>query len=110
VEKLAVCAVARRATWDVLLPRLARDARLAQKPVPVAREPDRRPHSDPRPFLPAVGQRVRLVLRNGFSVEEPLTSVGPYDLVLGADGSEVLVPLHALLSWETVGEEAAPTA
>ena len=108
VEKLAVCAVARRATWDVLLPRLARDARLAQKPVPVAREPDRRPHSDPRPFLPAVGQRVRLVLRNGFSVEEPLTSVGPYDLVLGAESSEVLVPLHALLSWETVGEEAAP--
>jgi hypothetical protein len=45
VEKLAVCAVARRATWDVLLPRLARDARLAQKPVPVAREPDRRPCS-----------------------------------------------------------------
>jgi len=109
VEKLAVCAVARRATWDVLLPRLARDARLAQKPVPVAREPDRRPHSDPRPFLPAVGQRVRLVLRNGFSLEEPLTSVGPYDLVLGAESSEVLVPLHALLSWETVGEEAAPT-
>ena len=109
VEKLAVCAVARRTTWDVLLPRLARDARLAQKPVPVAREPDRRPHSDPRPFLPAVGQRVRLVLRNGFSLEEPLTSVGPYDLVLGAEGSEVLVPLHALLSWETVGEEAAPT-
>ena len=108
VEKLAVCAVARRATWDVLLPRLARDARLAQKPVPVAREPDRRPHSDPRPFLPAVGQRVRLVLRNGFSLEEPLTSVGPYDLVLGAESSEVLVPLHALLSWETVGEEAAP--
>ena len=108
VEKLAVCAVARRATWDVLLPRLARDARLAQKPVPVAREPDRRPHSDPRPFLPAVGQRVRLVLRNGFSVEEPLTSVGPYDLVLGADGSEVLVPLHALLSWEPVQDANAP--
>src|SRR5262245_4716897 len=110
VEKLAVCAVARRATWDVLLPRLARDSRLAQKPVAVAREPDRRPHSDPRPFLTAVGQRIRLVLRNGFTLEEPLTSVGPYDLVLGGEGGEVLVPLHALLSWETIGDEAAPTA
>ncbi|HET9038048.1 MAG TPA: hypothetical protein VFN45_17675 [Myxococcaceae bacterium] len=108
VEKLAVCAVARRSTWDVLLPRLSRDSRLAQKPIPVAREPDRRPHSDPRPFLPAVGQRVRVVLRNGFTLEDPLLSVGPYDLLLGADGVEVLVPLHALLSWEAVREEAAP--
>ena len=108
VEKLAVCAVARRVTWDVLLPRLARDARLAQKPVPVAREPDRRPHSDPRPFLPAVGQRIRLGLRNGFTLEDTLLSVGPYDLLLGAEGTEVLVPLHALLSWEQISEEAAP--
>ncbi|RPH71176.1 MAG: hypothetical protein EHM78_08480 [Myxococcaceae bacterium] len=109
VEKLAVCAVARRSTWDVLLPRLSRDSRLAQKPVPVAREPDRRPHSDPRPFLPAVGERVRLVLRNGFTLEDPLLSVGPYDLLLGAEGAELLVPLHALLSWEAAGEEAAPS-
>lgn len=110
VEKLAVCAVARRTTWDLLQPRLPRDARLAQKPVPVAREPDRRPHSDPRPFLTAVGQRVRLTLRNGFTLDEPLLSVGPYDLVLGSVGGEVVVPLHALLSWEPVGDEAAPTA
>ena len=108
VEKLAVCAVASRATWDLLLPRLQRDPRLAQKPVPVAREPDRRPHSDPRPFLPAVGQRVRLMLRNGFTVEDALLSVGPYDLLLGSEGAEVLVPLHALLSWEPIGDEAAP--
>ncbi|MBV8432465.1 MAG: hypothetical protein JO244_14970 [Solirubrobacterales bacterium] len=110
MEKLAVCAVARRATWDVLLPRLSRDARLAQKPVAVAREPDRRPHSDPRPFLPAVGHRLRLVLRNGFMLEEPLLSVGPYDLVLGNEGAELLVPLHALLSWESAPDEDTPTA
>ena len=110
VEKLAVCALARRATWDGLLPRLPRDARLAQKPVPVAREPDRRPHSDPRPFLASVGQRVRLVLRNGFTLEEPLRSVGPYDLVLGTEGGEVLVPLHALLSWEPARDEVAPAS
>lgn len=109
VEKLGVCALARRTTWDGLLPRLSRDPRLAQKPVAVAREPDRRPHSDPRPFLPAVGRQVRLVLRNGFTLEEQLLSVGPYDLVLGSDDAEVLVPLHALISWQTVGEDAAPS-
>ncbi|HEY1905981.1 MAG TPA: hypothetical protein VGG91_08065 [Myxococcaceae bacterium] len=110
VEKLAVCAVARRTTWDGLLPRLQRDPRLGQKPTPVAREPDRRPHSDPRPFVSAVGQKVRLTLRNGFQLEEALLSVGPYDLLLGSEGGEVLVPLHALLSWEAAGDEAAPTA
>jgi hypothetical protein len=108
VEKLAVCAVARRTTWDMVHPRLVRDSRLAQKPVPVAREPDRRPHSDPRPFLTAVGQRIRAVLRNGFTLEETLSSVGPYDLVLGGPGGEVLVPLHALLSWEPIQDANAP--
>ena len=92
---------------DVLLPRLQRDARLAQKPVAVAREPDRRPHSDPRSFLPAVGQRVRLALRNGFSLEESLTSVGPYDLVRrrghGGAGAAARAPVGA------GGDAAAPT-
>jgi hypothetical protein len=110
VEKLGVCAVARRTTWDVLLPTLPRDSRLAQKPVPVAREPDRRPHSDPRPFLAAVGQRVRLALRNGFTLEEPLLAVGPYDLLVGEDGAEILVPLHALIAWEPLADEAAPVS
>ncbi|MGZ6133920.1 MAG: hypothetical protein ACXWK9_05645, partial [Myxococcaceae bacterium] len=110
VEKLAVCAMARRTTWDVLQPRLPRDSRLAQKPVPVAREPDRRPHSDPRPFLAAVGQRVRLALRNGFTLEEPLLAIGPYDLLLGSEGAELLVPLHALISWEALSDEAAPAS
>jgi hypothetical protein len=102
VEKLAVCALARRSTWEALLPTLPRDARLAQKAIPVAREPDRRPHSDPRPFLPAVGQRVTLSLRNGFTIEDVLLAAGPYDLLLGSPGSEVLVPLHALMGWSAV--------
>jgi sRNA-binding regulator protein Hfq len=55
-----------------------------------------------------VGQRIRAVLRNGFTVEDTLSSVGPYDLVLGVPGSEVLVPLHALLSWEPVQDANAP--
>jgi hypothetical protein len=99
VEKLAVCAVSRRPTWESLLPTLPRDARLAQKAIPVAREPDRRPHSDPRPFLASVGQRVKLQLRNGFTLEETLRAVGPYDVLLGEPGAEVLVPLHALMGW-----------
>jgi hypothetical protein len=57
-----------------------------------------------------VGQRVRLTLRNGFLLEEELLSVGPYDLLLGGEGAEVLVPLHALIAWEAAGDEAAPTA
>ena len=67
---------------------------------------------DVTPFLPAHFHRetqgpsleanVRLVLRNGFTLEDALTSVGPYDLVLGSPGGEVLVPLHALLSWEAL--------
>jgi len=99
VEKLAVCAVSRRSTWEAVLPTLPRDPRLAQKAIPVAREPDRRPHSDPRPFLTSVGQRVKLQLRNGFTVEESLQAAGPYDLLLGEAGAEVLVPLHALMGW-----------
>jgi len=102
LEKLAVCAVARRSTWDALLPTLTRDSRLAQKPVPVAREPDRRPHSDPRPFLDALGQTVRVQLRNGFAIESVLRSVGPYDLLLGPADQDVLVPLHALMGWEAL--------
>jgi len=101
VEKLAVCAVARRSTWETLLPTLPRDARLAQKAIPVAREPDRRPHSDPRPFLSSVGQRVKLSLRNGFTIEDQLEAVGPYDVLLGEAGAEVLVPLHALMGWSS---------
>lgn len=102
LEKLAVCAVARRSTWDVLLPTLTRDSRLAQKAVPVAREPDRRPHSDPRPFLDALGQEVRMQLRNGFTIEALLRAVGPYDLLVGPSGQDLLVPLHALMGWEAL--------
>ena len=110
VEKLAVCAVSRRSTWEALLPTLPRDPRLAQKAIPVAREPDRRPHSDPRPFVASVGQRVKLSLRNGFTLEDQLRAVGPYDLLLGEPGAEVLVPLHALMGWGPGAEpgRAAP--
>jgi sRNA-binding regulator protein Hfq len=67
----------------------------------VARQPDKRPHSDPRPFLAHVGQPVRLVLRNGITLELPLMKVGSFDLLLGEEGHELFVPLHAILRFES---------
>ncbi len=96
-------------TWEQAQPTLPRDARLAQRPAPVAREPDRRPVSDPRPLLEHAGKNVRLELRNGLVVERPLLAVGPYDLLVGTEAEEFLVPLHALMAW-TAGVAAAPSA
>jgi hypothetical protein len=98
-DKLQVVVLTRKSTWDTLLPRLERDAKLAQRPATVARQPARRPVSDPRIFLPHVGQRLTLQLRNGIKVELPLLAVGPFDLLLGSEGDELFVPLHAMLSW-----------
>jgi sRNA-binding regulator protein Hfq len=100
LEKLQVVLVTRRADWDQLLPTLERDPKLTQKPASVARQPDKRPHSDPRPFLGHVGQEVRLVLRNGITLKQPLLQVGSFDLMLGAPGHELFVPLHAVLRFE----------
>jgi hypothetical protein len=106
VEKLQVVLLTRAANWEMTQPGMPRDARLAQRPVPVAREPDRRPVSDPRPLLPHLGEVVRLQLRNGLMVERPLLAVGPYDVLVGATDDELLIPLHALMSWS--GPEGAP--
>jgi hypothetical protein len=99
VEKLHVILVARAQSWEQAQSGLPRDARLAQRPVPVAREPDRRPVSDPRPLLEHVGGPVRLQMRNGLEIARTLLAVGPYDLLVGTVGDELLVPLHALMSW-----------
>jgi hypothetical protein len=99
VEKLHVVAIARKTTWDGLLPKLERDPRLAQKPASVARQPARRPVSDPRAFVPHLGQTVVVQLRNGIKLELPLLAVGAFDVLLGTEGDEVFVPLHAMLSW-----------
>lgn len=107
LEKLQVVALARRGTWEALVPGLVRDARLAQKPAAVARQPEKRPYSDPRAFLPHLGERVRLALRNGIQLELPLLRVGRFDLLLGEEGAEVFVPLHALLRWEPLESPAA---
>ena len=99
LEKLHVVVLSRKSTWDALLPRLERDSKLAQKPASVARQPARRPVSDPRAFLPQVGQDIALVLRNGIKLVQPLLAVGPFDVLLGSEGDELFVPLHAMLSW-----------
>jgi hypothetical protein len=99
VEKLNVVLVARKVTWDALLPTLSRDPKLSQKPPPVARQPARRPVSDPQPFLAHVGRQLTVSLRNGLTVQGSLRAVGPYDVLLGAPGDELFVPLHAMLGW-----------
>ena len=105
LEKLQVVLLSRRTDWDRLLPTLERDPKLTQKPASVARQPDKRPFSDPRPFLPQVGQQVRLVLRNGITLKMPLQKAGRFDLLLGEPGSELFVPLHALLRFEALTPE-----
>ncbi|WP_395838485.1 hypothetical protein [Cystobacter fuscus] len=96
-EKLQVVMMTRRSDWEQLAPHLEREPKLTQKPVNVARQPDKRPFSDPRPFLAHQGQSVRLTLRNGIQLVMPLRVVGRFDLLLGEDGHEVFVPLHALV-------------
>lgn len=99
VEKLQVVLVASRTTWEALGTQVERDAKLAQKPTPVARQPSRRPVSDPRPMLDHVGKPVKLVLRNGITLTLPLIAVGPFDVLVGEVSSPIFVPLHAMLSW-----------
>ena len=96
LEKLQVVLLARRALWDPLVPTLERDQKLAQKPLPIVRQPERRPFSDPRAFMPAVGQELSLTLRNGIRLKQPLVAVGPFDLLLGQTGNEIFVPLHGI--------------
>ncbi|HEX8705139.1 MAG TPA: hypothetical protein VF815_40280 [Myxococcaceae bacterium] len=110
LEKLQVVLLARRKDWDKLLPTLERDPKLTQKPTAVARQPDKRPYSDPRPFLPQMGQQVRLVLRNGITLKMPLLKAGRFDLLLGEPGSELFVPLHAILRFEAQASEPAPAS
>ncbi|PZR11511.1 MAG: hypothetical protein DI536_17335 [Archangium gephyra] len=99
IEKLHVVAMSRKSTWDALIPKLERDPKLSQKPATVARQPARRPVSDPRAFLDHVGEAISIQLRNGMKLSLPLIAVGPFDVLLGTPGDEVFVPLHAMISW-----------
>lgn len=115
LEKLQVVLVIRWADWERLGSQLERDPRLAQKPAAVARQPDKRPFSDPRPFQGLVGRTVRLTLRNGIQLQLPLRMAGRFDLVLGEEGHEVFIPLHAIVRFDATSapeptQPAAPAA
>jgi len=103
-EKLQVVLITRRSDWEQLMPHLERDPKLTQKPASVARQPDKRPFSDPRPFLVHQGKYVRLTLRNGIQLVMRLRVVGRFDLLVGEDGHEVFVPLHALVRFSAEEE------
>lgn len=99
LEKLQVVVLGRRTTWEAAQASVQRDAKLAQKPAAVARQPARRPVSDPRPMLDLVGKPVHLQLRNGLKLSLPLIAVGPFDVLVGTPGDELFVPLHAMMAW-----------
>src|SRR5262249_16740986 len=98
-EKLQVLVLARSEVWERISASVSRDPQLTQYPAPIIRQPERRAVSDPRPFSEHVGRAVELVLRNGLSLRQRLRAVGPYDLVVGEEQSELLVPLHAIVRW-----------
>ncbi len=103
IEKLQLVILARRAYWEKRIATVERDVKLSQKPQAVAREPERRPFSDPRPFGEATEKQLKVSLRNGIQFSAELQAVGPYDLLLASEDDEVvLVPLHALLQWSVV--------
>ena len=108
LEKLQLVLLARRADWEALGPTFSRDAKLAQKPATVARQPDKRPYSDPRPFLAHLGRPLALTLRNGIQLNLPLRLAGRFDLIVGEEGHELFVPLHAIVRFEPSFEAEAP--
>jgi hypothetical protein len=110
MEKLQLVLLTRRTTWEPMAGGLERDPKLAKKPLGVPREPEKRPVADPRPFLPHIGQPVRVELRNGMALELPLRAVGPFDLLVGDPGEELFVPLHSLVKWSTDLKGASPSA
>jgi len=105
-EKLQVVLLAQQEVWEKMFPALERDPKLAQDPAPIIRQPERRAVSDPRPFADHLGHPVELVLRNGVKLSQPLRVVGPFDLILGHDNAELLVPLHAIVRWRAEGHSA----
>lgn len=103
IEKLQVVTICRKDQWDRIGAGLERDPKFSRKPVAVQRQPDRRPVADPRVFLPYVEKKVRFELRNGLLLQDTLRAVGPYDVLIGEDGAEFFVPLHAMLRWSADG-------
>lgn len=104
LEKLGVVVLARRTLWDRVSPGLERDPKLSQKPAAIARQPEKRPVSDPRLFEPYRGKPIELFLRNGLQLKRTLREFGPFDLLLGNDDEQLFVPLHAIVRWQPGAE------
>ncbi|MFL5319201.1 MAG: hypothetical protein ACJ790_06055 [Myxococcaceae bacterium] len=107
MEKLKVVLIARKAYWERISPSLDRDQKLAQKPASIPRQPEKRPVSDPRPFLEHVGKNLSFTLRNGLQLTRPLQKAGPFDLIVGTGDEELLIPLHAIVRWTAEGAATA---
>jgi hypothetical protein len=102
VEKLQVVVLTRRETWTPMAASAEFEPTLAQTPSPIIRQPEKRAVSDPRPFQGLVGQPVDLLLRNGLKLPLPLLACGPFDLLVGTEKAELVVPLHAILRWQAL--------
>jgi len=102
IEKLQIVLIGIQQTWEKISPSLDRDPELSQKPMAVVRQPERRPVSDPRPFLPHAGKKLKISLRNGLTLTERVRAAGPFDLLLGEENQELFLPLHAIVKWEAI--------
>lgn len=102
LEKLQIVMIVAQTDWEKLSPAVERNPELAQKPVPIVKQPERRPVSDPRPFLLHTGKLLKIALRNGLTLTQRLISAGPFDLLLGEEDGQLFTPLHAILAWEPV--------
>lgn len=100
IEKLQVILISTQQTWEKLLPAIERDPELSKKPLAVVRQPERRPVSDPRPFLEQAGKKLTIALRNGLKLTERVRAAGPFDLILGEENRELFLPLHSIVKWE----------
>lgn len=99
IEKLKTVLVAPRLGWEKWGASIEREPKLAQKPAAVSRQPEKRPFSDPRAFVDAIGKSIHLLLRNGIRLDFRLGKVGSFDLVLEKETSEFFVPIHAIVEW-----------
>jgi hypothetical protein len=99
IEKLQMVAIATHNDWDALSAHITRDSRLAHKPTPVSRLPEKRPYSDPQVFAGTVGAPIQLTLRNGLKLDGKLKALGAFDLIVTIKRKDVIVPIHGLVSW-----------
>ena len=102
VSAMEVVFLAPRQAWLSVFTQVRFDDAVFRSPPPVDPVLSRRPAADPRPFVEHQGRRLKLTLRNGMILSLQLVAVGPYDLIVGGDAGELLVPLHALVAWEPV--------